>query len=118
MIKIYNWGELSELELSLTHYLNINLEYGFGRLINKDGTKEKYLSTHTFYGYGVMEYISKKLQSCRFDVELIGWDKEINKVLLLNSCGYGLDKECYTWNSCIRNIKRFTRYIKSGVGLI
>ena len=93
MIKIHNWGELSELEPSSTHYLNINLEYGYGRLINKDGTKEEYLSTHTFYGYGVMEYISKKLQSCGFNVELIGWDKEFKKVLLLNSCGYGLDKD-------------------------
>ena len=52
MIKIHNWEELAELEPSLTHYLNINLEYGFGRLINKDGTEEEYLPTHTFYGYG------------------------------------------------------------------
>ncbi len=56
MIKIYNWGELSELELSSTHYSNINLKYGCERLINKDGAKEEYLSTHTFlwlWYYGI-----------------------------------------------------------------
>lgn len=76
MKQIHNWEELAELEPSTTHYLEIDLESGCGRIRNFDGQYESYLSTHTFYGYGVMEYISEKLQSCGFDVEIIGWDKK------------------------------------------
>ena len=36
MIKIHNWEELAELKLSSTHYLNINLKYGRGRLEGRD----------------------------------------------------------------------------------
>ena len=75
MKQIHSWEELVQLEPSATHYLDIDLKLGCGRLRSSDGQYESYLSTHTFYGYGVMEYISEKLQSCGFDIELIGWNK-------------------------------------------
>lgn len=92
MKQIHNWEELAELEPSTTHYLEIDLELGCGRIRNFYGQYESYLSTHTFYGYGVMEYISEKLQSCGFDVEIIGWDKEPKKKLVLD-WGYRTTEE-------------------------
>ena len=92
MKQIHNWEELAQLEPSATHYLEIDLELGCGRLRSSDGQYESYLSTHTFYGYGVMEYISEKLQSCGFNVELIGWDKEPKAKVSLD-CGYRSQEE-------------------------
>lgn len=85
MKQIHSWQELSELEPSKTHYLEINLKHGCGRVKRiSNNSYEEYLSTHTFYGYGVMEYVSEKLQECGFDVELIGWDKEPSKKVALD----------------------------------
>lgn len=75
---IKNWEELNEVE-SLTHTLEIDLNYGCGWINPKDAIADKwhgrhYLSTHTFYGLN-HEHSTKLLQSCGFNVVLANWDE-------------------------------------------
>lgn len=83
MKQIHNWEELEEVSPSTTHYIEVDIEMGCGRLRSRDNSEYMYLSTHTFYGYGIMP-TSKKLQECGFDIELIGWDKEPKKKLAMD----------------------------------
>lgn len=75
---IRNWDELAQVPDSPTHYLKID-EYS-GWVIAKNPASEKfsdrqkYLSTHTFYGER-HKYSTKLLQSCGFDVEIANWDE-------------------------------------------
>ena len=76
---IKNWEELNQCT-SKTHTLNINLEYGCGRIIPKiDNNKNAlngrhYLSTHAFYGSTHKESTAL-LQECGFNVVLSNWDE-------------------------------------------
>lgn len=78
---IKNWIELAELKESKTHRLDINVNACNGWIITKNpksdkfSDKNKYLSTHTFYGLNYKRS-TELLQSCGFDVEIDNWDKD------------------------------------------
>ena len=69
---IETWDELSKLEPSETHHLDIEDHCGW---ILKNGSNEleHYLSTHTFYG-SMHEFSTAILQECGFNVTLSNWD--------------------------------------------
>lgn len=77
---IRNWDELSKVSESETHQLEIDVNGCNGWVVAKNpvgdkfSDKQKYLSTHTFYG-AQHEHSTKLLQSCGFDVEIDNWDK-------------------------------------------
>lgn len=81
---IKTWEELSKCT-SETHELKVDLRYGNGFIISKDGSKNihisddcitdrLYLSTHTFYG-NKHEFSTKMLQQCGFNVILANWNE-------------------------------------------
>lgn len=73
MIKVTNWEELAQVPDSETH--TIEVEKYSGWIINKTtGDKERYLSTHTFYG-NERESRTKVLRSFGFDVEICAPEK-------------------------------------------
>ena len=76
---INDWSELSKVEDSETHKLDIGKYSGW--IVSKnpdhDGFLKNsyYLSTHTFYG-GSHQQSTKLLQKCGFNVEVANWDDE------------------------------------------
>ena len=72
---IRGWNDLVGLE-SENYKLIIDTVVGCGWIKPKVERNEpdKYLSTHTFYGFNY-KYSEKLLQSYGFDVELNNWDK-------------------------------------------
>jgi hypothetical protein len=78
---IRDWDELVGLE-SETHYLEIDLRYGSGHIVNKDKQAEReynYLSTHTFYGGNVDSYkeSTRRLREKGFDIIIDNWDNPL-----------------------------------------
>lgn len=71
---IENWQELSTVDDSDTHRLEIEEHSGW--IVSKEDEKhEEYLSTHTFYGHHV-EYSNKLLQERGFNIQLKNWDEK------------------------------------------
>lgn len=72
LVIIDSWEELSQCK-SNTHYLEIDLKYGCGWIIDKGNEDDKlYLSTHTFYEDRFIES-TEILQRYGFNVELKSW---------------------------------------------
>ena len=69
---IHNWKELSEVEDSETHQLEIEDHCGWIRSKSNDDI-EYYLSTHTFYD-STFQSSSKILQAHGFNVQLKSLD--------------------------------------------
>lgn len=74
---IRTWSELAEVPDSETHRLEIDEDNGW--IVtkypesDKFSDRQKYLSTHTFYGEQ-HKRSTTLLQSCGFDVEIANWD--------------------------------------------
>lgn len=72
--EISTWEELSELQPSRTHRIEIEDDMFAGWIINLDtGKYDNYLSTHTFYK-GSSEHYTDMLQRFGFNVVLIPLD--------------------------------------------
>lgn len=67
---IENWEELKKCT-SETHKLNVDLEFGCGRIV-EDGDTVHYLSTHTFYE-STYKQSEEILNQYGFNVKLVSW---------------------------------------------
>ena len=73
-VLVSSWVELSKIQASETHYLDIEEFCGWVRRVGSDET-ETYLSTHTFYGKE-HERSTALLRGFGFDVTIDNWDKK------------------------------------------
>lgn len=73
---IKNWDDLNGLE-NENYVVRVDTNMGCGWIVSKKNIDErnKYLSTHTFYG-SCCEGYEKILRDCGFDIKLKNWDKE------------------------------------------
>ncbi len=78
---IQTWEELAKVKDSETHRLEIGDHNGWivtnHPKSDKFSDRQKYLSTHTFYGEQYKRSTGL-LQSCGFDVEIANWDENDN----------------------------------------